>query len=108
MPLPGWPIHWGGSAFRSRPAKSFSPARNRRWCRSLRATISIAVSAAWAVARCASFEEREPVKLDQATIAKLAEHLENAELRARDVTKITDDYPDIDWDDAYAIQYEIR
>jgi len=48
------------------------------------------------------------VKLDQATIAKLAEHLENAELRARDVTKITDDYPDMDWDDAYAIQYEIR
>ena len=46
--------------------------------------------------------------LDQATIARLAEHLENAELMARDVTKISDDHPDMDWDDAYAIQYEIR
>jgi len=41
-------------------------------------------------------------------IAKLAEHLENAELGARDVTKITDDYPQMDWQDAYAIQYAIR
>lgn len=46
--------------------------------------------------------------LDQATIAKLAEHLENAELQAYDVTKITDDYPNMDWDDAYAIQDEIK
>lgn len=46
--------------------------------------------------------------LDQATIAKLAEHLENAELQIHDVTKITDDYPDMDWDDAYAIQDEIK
>ncbi len=48
------------------------------------------------------------MKLDQTTIAQLAEYLENAELNARDVTKITDEYPDMDWDDAYAIQYEIR
>jgi 2-oxo-3-hexenedioate decarboxylase len=48
------------------------------------------------------------MKLDANTIAGLAEHLENAELRARDVTKITDDHPDMDWDDAYAIQDEIR
>ena len=48
------------------------------------------------------------MKLDQATIAKLAEHLENCELEARDTTKITDDYPDMDWEDAYAIQYAIR
>jgi 2-oxo-3-hexenedioate decarboxylase len=48
------------------------------------------------------------MKLDQATIARLAEHLENAELQARDVIKITDEYPDMDLDDAYAIQYEIR
>jgi len=48
------------------------------------------------------------MKLDQKTIARLAEHLEDAELRARDVTKITDEYPDMDWDDAYAIQDEIR
>ena len=48
------------------------------------------------------------MKLDQATIAKLAEHLENAELEVRGVTKITDGHPDMDWDDAYAIQDEIR
>jgi 2-oxo-3-hexenedioate decarboxylase len=48
------------------------------------------------------------MNLDKATIAKLAEHLENCELEARDTTKITDDYPDMDWDDAYAIQDEIR
>lgn len=46
--------------------------------------------------------------LDSATIARLAEHLENAELQAHDVVKITDDHPDMDWDDAYAIQDEIR
>lgn len=48
------------------------------------------------------------MKLDQATIAKLAEHVENAELEVHDITKITDDYPDMDWDDAYAIQDLIR
>lgn len=48
------------------------------------------------------------MKLDTQTIARLAEHLENAELRARDVTKITDDHPEMDWEDAYAIQAEIR
>ena len=48
------------------------------------------------------------MNLDNATILKLAEHLENAELQAQDVTKITNDYPDMDWDDAYAIQDEIR
>ena len=48
------------------------------------------------------------MNLDNATILKLAEHLENAELQAQDVTKITNDYPDMDWDDAYAIQERIR
>ena len=48
------------------------------------------------------------MKLDPKTVLALAEHLENAELGARDVTKITDEYPDMDWDDAYAIQDEIR
>lgn len=48
------------------------------------------------------------MRLDQQTILGLAEHLENAELRALDVTKITDEYPQMDWDDAYAIQDEIR
>ena len=46
--------------------------------------------------------------LSKATIEQLAEHLENAELQAFDVTKITDDYPDMDWEDAYDIQWEIR
>ena len=48
------------------------------------------------------------MKLDKQTIAGLAEHLEAAELNARDVLKITDDHPQMDWDDAYAIQDEIR
>ncbi len=41
-------------------------------------------------------------------IAQLAEHLENAELNAHDVTKITDDFPQLDFQDAYDIQWEIR
>ena len=48
------------------------------------------------------------MKLDNATILKLAEHLESAELQAHDVTMITGEHPDMDWDDAYAIQDEIR
>ena len=46
--------------------------------------------------------------LSPEVIAQLAEHLENAELNAKDVTKITDDYPDMDFQDAYDIQWEIR
>ncbi len=48
------------------------------------------------------------MKLDQRTIEQLAEHLENCELEAVDTLKITDRHPDMDWDDAYAIQNEIR
>ena len=48
------------------------------------------------------------MKLDKATITALAERLENCELQAHDTTKITDDYPDMDWDDAYAIQNTIK
>ena len=48
------------------------------------------------------------MNLDQKTILSLAEHLENAELQVRDVTMITADYPNMDWDDAYAIQDEIK
>jgi 2-oxo-3-hexenedioate decarboxylase len=48
------------------------------------------------------------MKLDKNTIAALAEHLENAERQAHDVLKITEEHPDMDWDDAYAIQDEIR
>lgn len=46
--------------------------------------------------------------LTQEEIKHLAEHLENAELNAQDVTKITDDYPQMTYEDAYDIQWEIR
>jgi 2-oxo-3-hexenedioate decarboxylase len=46
--------------------------------------------------------------LDQDTIARLAAHLEECELQAKDTLKITNDHPDMDWEDAYAIQDEIR
>ena len=42
--------------------------------------------------------------LSPETIAQLAEHLENCQLQAKDIPKITNDHPDMDWDDAYAIQ----
>ncbi|MDM0117578.1 2-oxo-3-hexenedioate decarboxylase [Variovorax sp. J22R133] len=48
------------------------------------------------------------MKLDLHTIASLAEHLESCERNAKDTPKITDEYPEMDWDDAYAIQNEIR
>ncbi|HCU89541.1 MAG TPA: 2-oxo-3-hexenedioate decarboxylase [Gammaproteobacteria bacterium] len=46
--------------------------------------------------------------LDGKVVAKLAEQLENAELNRAPITKITDEYPDLDWDDAYEIQDELR
>ncbi|MEW8384281.1 MAG: 2-oxo-3-hexenedioate decarboxylase [Candidatus Thiodiazotropha taylori] len=46
--------------------------------------------------------------LTQAQVAELAEYLENSELEAKDATKITDRFPDMDFDDAYDIQFEIR
>ncbi|MBC7214769.1 MAG: 2-oxo-3-hexenedioate decarboxylase [Burkholderiaceae bacterium] len=42
--------------------------------------------------------------LDQATIAELAEYLENCQLKAQDTPKITDQHPGMDWDDAYDVQ----
>jgi 2-oxo-3-hexenedioate decarboxylase len=48
------------------------------------------------------------MSLDRATIEQLAEHLENAELERREVVKITDDHPDMSWEDAYDIQDAIR
>ena len=48
------------------------------------------------------------MKLDMSIIKKLAEHLENCELEAQDTLKITEEYPDMDFEDAYAIQDEIR
>lgn len=46
--------------------------------------------------------------LNTQTIEHLARHLENAERSVTAVHKITDDYPDMDWQDAYAIQDAIR
>jgi 2-oxo-3-hexenedioate decarboxylase len=46
--------------------------------------------------------------LDSSTVAALAEHLENAEIERREITKITDAHPDMDWADAYAVQDAIR
>ena len=46
--------------------------------------------------------------LAQADIEKLAEHLEQAELNTYEVTKITDDYPDMTISEATDIQWEIR
>ena len=46
--------------------------------------------------------------LNQKQIKSLAEHLENAQLHCEDVHKITDDHPDMTFDDAYAVQNQIR
>lgn len=48
------------------------------------------------------------MKLDTQIINALADRLENCQLQQQDTTKITDDHPDMDWDDAYAIQDELR
>ncbi len=41
-------------------------------------------------------------------IEGLAEHVESAELNAHEIIKITDDYPDMTYRDAFDIQWEIR
>jgi len=46
--------------------------------------------------------------LDKATIEKLAKHCEDAELNAHEITKITDDYPEMTYEDAYDIQWTAR
>ncbi|ACO77109.1 4-oxalocrotonate decarboxylase.XylI [Azotobacter vinelandii CA] len=48
------------------------------------------------------------MNLDPQTIERLAAHLDAAETECREVHKITDDYPDMDWEDAYAIQDALR
>lgn len=48
------------------------------------------------------------MSLDAETIEALARHLETCQLEARDTPKITDDQPQVDWGDAYAIQDAIR
>ncbi|PVV08881.1 MAG: 2-oxo-3-hexenedioate decarboxylase [gamma proteobacterium symbiont of Ctena orbiculata] len=46
--------------------------------------------------------------LSNEIIEELAEYLEECELQAKEATKITDRFPDMDFDDAYDIQYAIR
>jgi len=47
------------------------------------------------------------MNLDSQIITQLAQHLEACQLNAADTQKITDAHPEMDWDDAYAIQDEI-
>lgn len=46
--------------------------------------------------------------LNKETIEQLAIHLESAEMNRQEVTKITVEHPEMDWDDAYAIQNVVR
>lgn len=48
------------------------------------------------------------MSLDKATIEKLAKHCEDAELEAYEITKITEDYPEMTYKDAYDIQWTAR
>jgi 2-oxo-3-hexenedioate decarboxylase len=47
------------------------------------------------------------MKLDTLTIEALAQRLEDCQLNASETHKITDDHPEMDWEDAYAIQAAI-
>ena len=38
----------------------------------------------------------------------LAEHIVNAELQAHDISKVTNQYPEMNFEDAYDVQWEIR
>lgn len=46
--------------------------------------------------------------LNREQVLALAEHIENAELQAHDIHKVTNDYPEMTFADAYDIQWEIR
>lgn len=48
------------------------------------------------------------MSLDKATITALAERLLAAERTRTAIVKITDEFPGMDWDDAYAIQNTVR
>ena len=47
-----------------------------------------------------------PIALN--TLNTLADRLESAERERQSIVKITDAHPELDWADAYAIQYELR
>ncbi len=46
--------------------------------------------------------------LDKKTIEKLAKYCEDAEINAYEITKVTDEYPDMSYEDAYDIQWTAR
>jgi 2-oxo-3-hexenedioate decarboxylase len=46
--------------------------------------------------------------LDRKIIEKLAKHCEDAEINVKEITKITDDYPEMTYKDAYDIQWAAR
>lgn len=48
------------------------------------------------------------MRLSADIVESLAAHLDGCVLEARDTLKITDAHPDMEWDDAYAIQDAIR
>lgn len=48
------------------------------------------------------------MSLNKTQIEELAEHLEDAELQAQEVPKITDAYPQMTYADAYEVQWAIR
>ncbi|MCP4929224.1 MAG: 4-oxalocrotonate decarboxylase, partial [Gammaproteobacteria bacterium] len=46
--------------------------------------------------------------LTKEQINALADYCEKAELEAYEITKVTDQYPDMDYEDAFDVQWEIR
>ncbi len=48
------------------------------------------------------------MSLSRETIERLAQHLERCELEFRETALVTNEYPQMDWDDANGIQDEIR
>lgn len=70
-------------------------------------TAADVLSATEGVMACFEIVDQEHKAHDVNTVAALAEHLESCQLQARDTPNITDEYPGMDWDDAYAIQAEI-
>ncbi|MDE2255648.1 MAG: 2-oxo-3-hexenedioate decarboxylase [Betaproteobacteria bacterium] len=48
------------------------------------------------------------MKLDEIAIGRLAAHLDTCIREVKDTVKITDTYPEMDWDDAYAVQDALR
>ena len=48
------------------------------------------------------------MKLSSQTIEAIAQLLDDCAMQAHDTLKVTDAHPDMDWDDAYAVQHAIR